>query len=89
MKSATCIEFISSNSDFSGVISKSEIIDEMTSMQIPINNDEDWIEYAIDHIFLDDEITDEEMVLLKSPKCVKVVLNIESIGDTVEIVKWY
>ena len=89
MKSVKCIEFISSNPDFNGVISKSEIIDEMTSTQIPIDNDDDWIEYAIDHIFLDDEITDEEMVLLKSPKCVKVVLDIESVGDTVEIVKWY
>ena len=89
MKSVKCIEFISSNSDYNGVISKSEIIDEMSSMQIPIDNDEDWIEYAIDHIFLDDEITDEEMVLLKSSKCVKVVLDIESVGDTVEIVKWY
>ena len=89
MKDVTCLEFISSNPDFNGVISKSEIIDEMTSTQIPIVNDDDWIEYAIDHMFIDDEITDEEMVLLKSPKCVKVVLDIESVGDIVEIVKWY
>jgi hypothetical protein len=88
MKNVKCLEFISSNPDFNCVISKSEIIDEMTSMQIPIDNDA-WIDYAIDHVFIDGEITDEELVLLKSPKCVKVVLNIESIGDLVEIVKWY
>ena len=89
MKNATCIEFVSDNPDFNGVINKSEIVDEMASMQIFIDDDNAWIEYAIDHIFLDDEITDEEMVLLKSPKCVKVVLKIESTGDMVEITKWY
>ena len=89
MNDVKCLEFISSNPDFNCVISKSEIIDEMTSMQIPIDSDDTWIDYAIDHVFIDGEITDEEMVLLKSPKCIKVVLDIESIGDLVEIVKWY
>lgn len=89
MKDVTCLEFVSSNPDFNAVINKSEIIDEMTSMQIPIDSDDAWLEYAIDHVFIDDEITDEEMILLKSPKCVKVVLNIESTGDMVEITKWY
>ena len=88
MKNVICLEFISSNPDFSTVINKCDIEDEMKSCCIPITNETDWIEYAIDHMF-GGEITDEEMVFLKSNKCLKATICSEEAGDNVEIVKWF
>ena len=88
MKNVKCLEFISSNPDFCDVINKCDIEDEMNSCGISITNETDWIEYAIDHLF-DGEITDEEMAFLKSPKCLKATIYIESVGDDVEMVKWF
>jgi hypothetical protein len=82
------LEFTSLNLDFDTVINKCDIEDEMNSCGISITNETDWIEYAIDHLF-DGEITDEEMVFLKSPKCLKATIYSKAANANVEMVKWF
>ena len=89
MNGVYAVEFKSANPDFNVFINKRDIDAELLeNYGITLENETDWVEYAINDVF-DGYIIDEEYVFLKSPKCIAATIDIPDIGAPVYFIKHF
>lgn len=88
MNVAYAVEFKSTNPDFNAFINKRDIVAELSELGITLEDETDWVEYAINDVF-DGYIIDEEYVFLKSPKCIAATIDIPDIGAPVYFIKHF
>jgi hypothetical protein len=89
MHAAYAVEFKSTNPDFNVFINKRDIEAALLeNYGITLENETDWVEYAINDVF-DGYIIDEEYVFLKSPKCSAATIDIPDIGAPVYFIKHF
>ena len=88
MNDVYAVEFKSTNPDFNAFINKRDMVAELSELGITLEDETDWVAYAITDV-LDGYIIYEEYVFLKSPKCIASTIDIPDIGAPVYFIKHF
>jgi hypothetical protein len=88
MNAVYAVEFKSTNPDFNVFINKSDIDAKLSKIGITLEDETDWIAYAVNDV-LDGYIIDEEYLFLKSPKCMAATIDIPAIGTPIYFTKHF
>ena len=92
MKEVRSLKFIcKSNADFNCIIDRDDIMAEMVEMGMgtSITCEGDWIEYAIEHVIYDNDLTDSDYAFIGSDKCLSVDIFNKPTGDNISITKLF